>query len=296
MGRIGFVASCIMDLTFQVDQFPEPGETVMARDFHTGFGGKGANQAVAAAKSGGSVRVIGAVGDDTYGADTIENFVAHGINADHVFQIEDAGTGLASISVDETGENEIAVAPRANQDLSPSRVDEVPDDWFQLGFISGVNEMPEPLLVKCFRRARRLGDAEVVLNAAPARPLSDELWELVDCLIVNEKETEFYTNVCPSLDDSGKSIETFFERGVKRVIMTLGEDGSVYADPEETVVRPAPSVETVDATGAGDAFVGAYLTARSRGLEPGSALEKANQYAAESVTGEGTQKSFPNKT
>lgn len=282
-----------MDLTFEVEGFPRPGETRLVKDFHTGFGGKGANQAVASAKTGGTVRVTGAVGDDGYGDETLENFRDHGIEAEYVFQLEESGTGLASISVNEAGENLITVAPRANEKLSREHVAQIPDEWFELDYLAGVNEVPEAVLVETFRRAKEINRAETVLNAAPARPITDELWELTDCLILNESETEFYISECPTVNNYEAVGRELLKQGPDRVVMTMGTSGSALVDDNQSVFEPAPEVDAVDTTGAGDAFVGAFISARSQDFSPQEALREANRYASESVKGRGTQKSFP---
>jgi ribokinase len=295
MKDIAIVASCIMDLSYEVDRFPRPGETVTTSQFHTGFGGKGANQAVAAAKTDAQVRVLGAVGEDDFGRNTIDNFKHFGVDTRYLKTIENEGTGLACIMVDEKGENQIAIAPRANLKLAPQDVADIPEEWFEVGFISGVLEIDQSVLIEVFRRAKEINGARVVLNAAPAADISDELWELVDCLIVNETEAEFYTGIRPDEQNYSDSLSKFLEMGINRVILTLGSAGCVLFDREAQKLIEAEKTEAVDTTGAGDAFIGRYLSARAAGLSPGEAIARGNKYAALSVQSPGTQKSYPDR-
>jgi ribokinase len=282
-----------MDLSFEVEEFPDPGETVMSKNFHTGFGGKGANQAVAAAKTGGHVKVAGAVGNDHYGDQTRDNFERYNMNTEALFQSGDAGTGLASIMVDHSGENQIGVATRANDEFTRNMVDRITVDWFELDFMAGVLEIPQDGLEFCFERAHQTGDAWTVLNAAPAQELRESLWEQIDCLILNESEAEFYTGARPGPDNYERTYQQLLDRGVERVILTLGSHGAYVFDENRSEFVSAPEVEVVDSTGAGDAFVGRYLSARSQSIGPGESLQIAVDYASKSVEQPGTQKSFP---
>ncbi len=293
MKEIGVITSCIMDLTFEVPELPRPGQTVSTENFHTGYGGKGANQAVAAGRTGGEVRVIGAVGSDDFGRGTIENFEENGIDAEYIFQTEDTGTGLAAIYVNESGENAIGVAPRANLSLGPEQLAKIPDSWFDLEIIAGVNEVHPEVLITGFRRARENGGVTTVYNAAPAKEVPEKLWELTDILIVNETEAEFYCGRLPDWEQPEPALEALSEKGAETIILTLGKSGAVVYTENELTKVPGQEVETVDTTGAGDAFIGRYLSALGTGKNQPEAVRTANEYAARSVQGPGTQKSFP---
>ena len=294
MQTIGVVTSCIMDLTFEVPELPRPGETVATDNFHTGFGGKGANQAVAAAKTGAQVQVIGAVGEDDFGRDTIVNFEENNIDTEYIYQFEEEGTGLASIYVDANGENSIGVAPRANLLLSTEHVEKIPASWFEnLDIIAGVLEIVPPVLRKSFARSKENGDTLTVLNAAPAREIPEVLWQLTDVLIVNETEAEFYCGYLPTWEEPEPALEALTERGPSVIVLTMGSSGAIAYVNDEIIRAQGKEVDTVDTTGAGDAFIGRYLSSLAAEQDHGSAINKANQYAARSVQSPGTQKSFP---
>ncbi|MGM0381300.1 MAG: ribokinase [bacterium] len=292
MGDVAVLASCIMDLSFEVHNFPQAGETISCKNFHTGFGGKGANQAVAAARTGADVRVFGGVGADHYGKKTINNFEEAGIDCSGLNQFEDSGTGLASIYVDESGENEIVIAPRANHQLQVEQLAELPESWFDVAFVAGVLELEDKILLEAFRRAQNHG-AKTVLNGAPARDISPELLELVDCFIVNESEAERFTGLSFSNNKPAKILSELSSRGPERIILTLGADGACVFENDELSKLPGKKTEVVDTTGAGDAFIGCYLAKRAAGASPPEAVEAANKYAARTVSAPGTQKSFP---
>lgn len=294
MGQVGVVGSCMVDLTFVVAEFPEEGETISTDEFHDGFGGKGANLAVAAARSGANVRIIGAVGDDPFGDDVLNNFRDDHIDSEYVFQIENEGTGLAAIIVNNKGKNEIVGSPRANTSLALSHLDEVDDRWFNLDCIGGVLEIDVEVLTECFRRAHARGEATTVLNAAPALDISEDLWKETDCLVVNETEAAHYAGEQPTRDSFESVLDSLLSRGPREVVLTLGAEGAAYLTQDgDTGTVPAPDLEAVDTTGAGDAFVGRFLSARSDDIPLEESLVKASRYAAETVMKEGTQKSFP---
>lgn len=292
MKQVAVLASCIMDLSFEVKSFPRAGETVSCENFHTGFGGKGANQAVAAAKTGADVRVFGAVGDDHYGEQTIENFNSFGIDCTGLWQIDDSGTGLASIYVDSEGENEIVIAPRANHRLSIEDLDRLPANWFEVDFLAGVLELKDKILVEAFSRAVDF-NATTVLNGAPARKIPDELFELVDCLIVNETEAEMFSGRSFSENNPAEITAELTSRGPERIILTLGAGGALIYENNKLEKIEGQQAEVVDTTGAGDAFIGRYLSARAEEKTVSKAVDAANKYAARTVTAPGTQKSFP---
>ncbi len=292
--KIGVISSCIMDLTFEVATLPQPGETISAENFHTGFGGKGANQAVAAAKTGGDVRVIGAVGKDDFGDKTISNFQDQGIDSSQIFQFSEAGTGLAAIYVDRQGENSIGVAPRANRLLSPEQIETVPRKWFEeIGILAGVLEINTDVLIAGFRRAKQQKDTITILNAAPAREIPPELWELIDILIVNETEAQFFCGQLPEWDSPEQVMKKLHNLGPTTVVLTLGKSGAISSTASGLSRVTGEKVTAVDTTGAGDAFIGRYLSALAQEKEQLEAIQLANSYAAQTVQKPGTQKSFP---
>ena len=292
MGEVAVLASCIMDLSFRVQKFPEAGETVSCEKFHTGFGGKGANQAVAAAKTGAEVWVFGGVGSDHYGSQTVENFKSFGIDCSGLQEIEAAGTGLASIYVDSGGGNEIVIAPRANHCLEAEDLHNLPENWFDVDFLAGVLELEDNILTEAFRRANRAGTT-TVLNGAPARDIPDRLMELTDCLIVNETEAQTLAGIQFSESDSREILTTLSAQGPDRIILTLGAEGALVYEEGEISKAQGHRTKVVDTTGAGDAFIGRYLSSRGEGNHPLEAVEAANVYAARTVTAPGTKKSFP---
>jgi len=290
--RIAVVGSANIDLTTFTARFPKPGETIFGDSFLLGFGGKGANQAVASRLCGAEVFMVARVGSDLFGPATIENFKKQGIDATHVKQLEGVSSGVAPIFVEPSGQNRIFVVKGANDKLMPADVDAAADllrtvDCMVLQF-----EIPLETVYYSVRFARE-NAIRCIVNPAPAQPVDTEALAGLDYFVPNESEAETITGLpVRNLDDAKKCAETFLSGGVKRVIVTLGANGSLLASREGMEHIPAFAVKSVDSTGAGDAFIGSFAVFLGEGLAEREAVRRANLYAGLSTTGVGTQKSF----
>jgi ribokinase len=255
--------SANIDLTTFTDVFPRPGETIFGREFHLGFGGKGANQAVAARLCGADVAMIARVGDDLFGAATIQNFASYGIDTSHVRLTPGVSSGVAPIFVDCAGQNRILVVKGANDRLSPADIDSASDLLRRADMIVLQLEIPVETVYYVLGVARQQG-IRTILNPAPAQRI--DLHETADYLIPNESEAEALTGVpAGDLEATRKSAAGLLDGGAKRVILTLGENGALLAGPEGSRHFPAFAVHPVDTSGAGDAFIGSFACFLSSG-------------------------------
>lgn len=290
--RIAVVGSANIDLTTFTDRFPRPGETIFGNDFHLGFGGKGANQAVAARLCGAEVSMIARVGDDLFGPATIQNFTARGIDARHVTVTAGVSSGVAPIFVDSAGQNRILVVMGANSSLAPSDVDAAGD--LLRGCDCIVLQLEVPLetvfYTLCFARQHGIRS---ILNPAPGQQLDLAEVAHADYLIPNETEAEALTGMpVTNLHEARACAVHLLRSGVRRVILTLGENGALLATENTMLHVPPHRVQPVDTTGAGDAFIGSFATFLAEGCDEPEAIERANVYAALSTLGIGTQSSF----
>jgi ribokinase len=290
--RIAVIGSANIDLTTFSDRFPKAGETIFGQKFDLGFGGKGANQAVASRLCGADVFMIARVGNDLFGPATIENFKKLGIDATHVKRIEGVSSGVAPIFVEPNGQNRIFVVKGANDLLMPADIDAASDllktvDCMVLQF-----EIPLETVYYSVAFARRHG-IRCIVNPAPAQPVDLNALAGLDYFVPNESEAETITGMpVRNVEDARKCAEKLLTGGVKRVILTLGANGSLLAGRESTEHIPAFSVKSIDSTGAGDAFIGSFAVFLGEGLSETEAVRRANLYAGLSTTGVGTQKSF----
>lgn len=287
------IGSSNTDMTVQLTRLPKPGETIVGGQFFTSAGGKGANQAVAAARSGGNVTFVSCVGDDVFGRELIESYRREKINIDCVFTDRSEPTGVALIFVSENGENSIGVAPGANAKLLPRYVAKITPAIVAGGMLMLQLETPLEMVREVIRIAfdRRV---PVVLNPAPAQPLDDEILKKTAYLTPNETETEKLTGVSvgdiPSAEKAGRQL---LSRGVGTVILTLGERGAYVLSKDWAALVPPYRVTAVDTTAAGDVFNGAFAVALSEEKELIDAVKFANAAAALSVTRKGAQPSIP---
>jgi ribokinase len=285
MPRIVVIGSANIDLTTFTDQFPRPGETIFGRDFSLGFGGKGANQAVAARNCGADVAMIARVGDDMFGEATIQNFKSHGIDTTHVLMTPGVSTGVAPIFVDSSGQNRILVVKGANDRLTPEDVYAAKDVILRSDKVVFQLEIPLLTTIKALQFAKEHG-IQTIFNPAPAQSLDLKEIALADYVIPNETEAEILSGMpIRNLDDARKCARKL---GLSHVIITLGENGALY---REQHIAPF-AVEPVDTTGAGDAFIGSLAVFLSSGYSELEAISRANLYAALSTLSIGTQKSF----
>ena len=292
---IAVVGSANVDLTTFHDAFPKPGETIFGKSFNLGFGGKGANQAVAARLCGANVGMVAKVGNDLFGPATIKNFEAQGIDASCVGVAEGVSSGVAPIFVDPKGQNRILVVKGANDLLTPKDVEAAEPLLRKANAIVLQFEIPLQTVYHAAQFAKDQG-IRCILNPAPAQAVDFEQLRGVDYFIPNESEAEAITGMPVHTAGEAKDCARYLlEQGVKRVIITLGERGCFLASEEGTELVPPFKVESVDTTGAGDAFIGSFAVFLGEGLSEKEALRRASLYAALSTTKVGTQKSFWNR-
>jgi ribokinase len=290
--RIAVVGSANVDMTTFADHFPKGGETIFGLNFDLGFGGKGANQAVAAKLCGADVFMIARVGSDLFGPATIKNFENLGINATHVKQIEGVSSGVAPIFVEPSGQNRIIVVKGANDRLTPADVDAAADVLRQADCIVLQFEIPLETVYYTIQFARK-NNLRCVLNPAPAQAIDTHAIAGLDYFIPNESEAETITGIpVRNVDDAKRSAQKLLASGIRRVLITLGANGSLLASSEGMTHVPAFSVKSVDSTGAGDAFIGSFAVFLGEGMTESDAVRRANLYAGLSTTSVGTQKSF----
>jgi ribokinase len=289
---IAVVGSANIDLTTFTDDFPRPGETIFGRGFNLGFGGKGANQAVAAKLCGADVSMVARVGADLFSEATIRNFQTFGIETSHVMVTPGASTGVAPIFVDSSGQNRIIVVKGANDLLSPADIDAASGLLSRAQTIVLQLEVPLETVYHTLRFARARG-IRTILNPAPAQPLDLIAAAHADYVIPNETEAEALSGVpVRDLDSARECARRLLDGGLRRVIVTLGGNGALLAS-EESMRHVAPfKVQAFDTTGAGDAFIGSLARFLSSGCEELEAISRANLYAALSTLSAGTQKSF----
>lgn len=290
--RIAVVGSANIDLTTFTDRFPKPGETIFAQKFDLGFGGKGANQAVAARLCGAEVFMVARVGSDLFGPATIENFRKQEIDATHVRQVEGLSSGVAPIFVESSGQNRILVVKGANDALKPADVDAAGETLRSADCIVLQFEIPLETVYYTVAFARRHG-IRCIVNPAPAQPVDMTALDGLDYFVPNEHEAEAISGLSvKNTDDARHCAEKFLVNGIRRVIITLGANGSLLAGRDGSEhIAPFP-VKSVDSTGAGDAFIGSFAVFLAEGLPEREAVRRANLYAGLSTTRVGTQKSF----
>ncbi len=286
------VGSANVDLTTFSDRFPKAGETIFGEHFDLGWGGKGANQAVASRLCGADVTMVARVGDDLFGPATITNFQAQGIDASHVKVIPGVSSGVAPIFVESNGQNRIIVVKGANDRLSPADVDAAESVLGSADCIVLQFEIPLETVYHTVRFAKARG-IRCIVNPAPALPIDIAALAGVDYFVPNETEAEAITGMSVrTIDEAGACARHLVAQGIGRVILTLGERGALLAHAGGVDVVPPFQVATKDTTGAGDAFVGSFAVFLGEGHAERDAIARANLYAALSTTGVGTQKSF----
>ena len=291
--RICVVGSSNIDLTFRTPRLPRPGETLSGQAFQLGYGGKGANQAVMAARLGGQVTMIGRVGRDVFGEGMIRNFCEHGIDTTHVRFDEERPSGVASIVVDDAGQNCIIVAAGANAALSPADIQEASSAIQAADVVLCQLEVPLETVIEAFRLGR---SARTILNPAPAQPLPSELLRLTNVCVPNETELELLMEQkVATLQDAERAARSLLGRGPETIVVTAGARGALIVDSAKAELIPAPPVKAIDTTGAGDAFIGSLAVFLAEGASLVEAVRRANFAAALSVTRLGTQTSFPTR-
>jgi ribokinase len=287
--KVCVVGAANIDLISYVPRLPRVGETLHGTQFRMGYGGKGANQAVMAARLRAEVTMVCKLGRDVFGEGTLENFRAHGVDTTHVTFTEDAFSGVAPIAVDPEGRNAIIIVTGANDLVSLDDLERARPAIAAAEVVICQLELPVETTLSALRIAREEG-VRTIFNPAPARDdLPDELFRLSDVICPNEPETELLTGM-PAGEGAAREL---LARGVGAVALTLGDQGCLLVEGDSVTEVPVEPVRAVDTTGAGDAFVGALATFLAAGRSPVDAAERSNAVAALSVQGRGTQTSFP---
>ena len=281
-----------MDLVVNVQNLPKLGETILGDTFYENPGGKGANQAVAAARLGGNVTMIGKIGRDVYGKVLLENLENNNIDIKGII-ISDTLTGRAIIEVDNNGDNHIVVIPGSNAELTNEEITDKKEIIENSDIIILQQEIPIKTVEFVLELGKKLGKT-TILNPAPAQKIEDEILKLVDYLILNETELELITGNSKIKDDEyPKVIKDLQERGSKNIILTLGEKGGMYTKGKELCSYKAMKVKAVDSTAAGDSFIGAFALKLSEGVNISESIEFAVGISALTVTKIGAQQSLP---
>ena len=291
--KIAVVGSSNMDLVVKSNRIPAVGETILGGDFIMVPGGKGANQAVAAAKLGAQVYFVAKLGNDIFAEQSLDNFEKETVNTKYVIQTGEAPSGVALILVDDGGNNLIVVAPGANQTLLPADVERAESDIASCGAVVAQLEVPLETIEFAAKMANDL-KVPFVLDPAPARELGPELLRMVDVLTPNETEAQILTGIEVTDEESARAAsENLLERDIKAVILTLGDKGFLLADREEMRYVSAHKVDALDSTAAGDAFTGSLAVGIAENKALLDAALFANYVAALSVTKMGAQSSMP---
>ena len=291
--KILVIGSSNTDMVVKTPKLPLPGETILGGDFLMNPGGKGANQAVAAARLDGNVTFIAKVGQDIFGEEAILGFEKEGINTQYIATDPAHPSGVALIMVEDHGENCISVASGANLSLTPEDVEVVLKQVGKIDTVLFQLEIPLNTVIQAAIASADLG-ARVIINPAPAQTLPDELLKIVNIITPNETEAKILTGVdVTDLDSAGEAADILHEKGVEVVIITMGSSGAFVSDGDIRELIAPPSVEALDTTAAGDTFNGALAVALSEEKSIVEAVEFANKAAAISVTRMGAQASTP---
>jgi ribokinase len=297
MKKIVVVGSSNTDLIIKVPEIPRPGETLLGGEFMTFPGGKGANQAVAAARAGGDVVFIASVGDDPYGQEAIKGYKLDNINTENIKVCKGVPSGIAMITISDSGENAITVASGANALLLPADLEEVEEPFNEADYMLIQLETPLDTVQKAVELCGDL-DTKVILNPAPAAELPNEILEKVSIITPNETEAERLTGITVNdVPTAAEAADVLHGRGIQTVIITLGATGAYLSDRPGKVRKLVPgfSVKALDTTAAGDVFNGQLAVSLAEGKELEGAIVEAHAAAALSVQKLGAQSSIPRR-
>ena len=297
--RICVVGSSMNDQIARAPRLPAAGETLVGSSYQTGFGGKGSNQAVMAARLGAEVTMVVKLGRDSVGEQTAKHYADENILTDFVYFHDKLSSGVAPIWVDEaTGQNTIIIVPGANLALTPAEVRRAADSIQAARVVVCQMEIPMECNIEAFRVARETSSVMTILNPAPSAPIPDEMLSLTDLLAPNETEAADLTGLpVTNPAEAQHAARALQQRGAGTVIITLGSAGALAVTTSDEVIRvTVPEVKAVDTTGAGDCFIGSLAYFLAVGFDLRHAMENACTIASQSVLAHGTQKSFPKKS
>ena len=284
--KICVIGSSNIDQFSYISEFPSNGETLIGDSFETGFGGKGANQAVMAGLLGADVYMISCLGNDIFGDSTINNFIENNINVDHIQRVK-VSSGVAPIWVNAKGENKIIVIPGANNEIDGNKAKASLQEIENVSYLIGQAEIPMDVNHDVFDYAKQ-NNITTVFNPAPGKILESTFLKKIDWLIPNENEFQ----IISGLDVTDENILEFSKTIPCNLIVTHGEKGVLYVEDDEIIKFKAPKVHAIDTTGAGDAFVGSFVYALTKDLKVDDAINLAIDKASLSVTKRGTQSSY----
>ena len=284
--KICVIGSSNIDQFSYISEFPSSGETLIGDSFETGFGGKGANQAVMAGLLGADVYMISCLGNDIFGDSTINNFIENDVNVDHIQRVK-VSSGVAPIWVNAKGENKIIVIPGANNEIDANKAKASLQEIENVSYLIGQAEIPMDVNHDVFDYAKQ-NNITTVFNPAPGKILKSNFLKKIDWLIPNENEFQ----IISGLDVTEENILEFSKTIPCNLLITCGEQGVLYVDDDEIIKFKAPKVHAIDTTGAGDAFVGSFVYALTKDLKVDDAINLAIDKASLSVTKRGTQSSY----
>ncbi|MDO5053729.1 MAG: ribokinase [Pasteurella oralis] len=295
MKKLTVLGSVNADHVISVPHFAKPGETLTGSHYHIAYGGKGANQAVAAARLGANIDFIACIGDDDIGQAMKKAFIQDGMNTDAVVEIKNEMTGIAMIQVAASGENSIVISAGANAYLNADIVNTFADKIMQADALLMQLETPLSAVISAAKLAKS-SHTQVVLNPAPAQALPDELLTLLDMITPNETETEILTGIKVTDEQSAQqAAQIFHQKGIETVLITLGSKGVYVSQGKTNQIVTGFCVEAKDTTAAGDTFNGALMTALLEDKPLAEAIRFAHAAAAISVTRQGAQPSIPTR-
>ena len=293
--KVVVIGSCNTDMVVKANRLPVPGETVLGGTFYMNPGGKGANQAIAASRLGAEVTFISKIGYDLFGLQALEIYKSEKINTEFIFTDPKSPSGVALISVDSFGENSIIVAPGASRSLSEEDINKAEEKIKEADIILMQLEVPIETAEYAATIANKYGK-KVILNPAPASILSDTFLRNVHTILPNRIEAEMLSGIkVMDIESAHRAAKTIGDKGIENVVITLGKDGAYVKEKDKYVMIPARQVKTVDTTGAGDVFCGAFSVYLSEKHSLTEAVEFANAAAAIAVTRIGAQSAIPYK-